>query len=259
MPKWKMAQIRHSPTRCRGGGESRGQSLPGRAAAMRRGAAPVGGTGKIFPTFNQLLTILVYFLEPERWGRAVSASFRTGLPAREKWQGMSEDFGDLGGDLDEPDLAAGLKKKKFSGKQLVLFVILPLVLLLGGGLALWTMTGDGGDGESGKQTAADEPKQTLFYDVPEMLVNLNSGGVKPSYLKIKIALEVDRQSAIAELDAKLPRVIDNFQVYLRELRLEDLNGSAGMFRLKEELLSRVNTALYPTRVKDVLFKEMLVQ
>jgi flagellar FliL protein len=175
---------------------------------------------------------------------------------------MSDDFGDLG--LGENDLAQGLEKKKFSGKQLVLFVVLPLLLLGGGGLAVWTLfSGPSDDVAEDQEKIAEakskEPKQMLFYDVPEMLVNLNSTGAKPTYLKIKISLEVDRQSSIAELDAKLPRVIDNFQIYLRELRLEDLNGSAGMFRLKEELLARVNTALYPTQVKDVLFKEMLVQ
>ncbi|MFX9073467.1 flagellar basal body-associated FliL family protein, partial [Acinetobacter baumannii] len=57
----------------------------------------------------------------------------------------------------------------------------------------------------------------------------------------------------------LPRIIDNFQVYLRELRLDDLKGSAGMYRLREELLLRVNMAAQPVKIKDVLFKEMLVQ
>ena len=57
----------------------------------------------------------------------------------------------------------------------------------------------------------------------------------------------------------MPRIVDNFQVYLRELRLEDLRGSAGLYRLREELLSRVNIAAQPAQVNDVLFKEMLVQ
>ncbi len=173
---------------------------------------------------------------------------------------MSEELDDLDEDLSEEDLAKGLEQKKFSGKKLVLFVGLPfLVLSLGGGAA-WTFF-SGKHEEEVKQAAATakEPNQTLYYDLPEMLVNLNTGGRKASYLKVKVSLEVDHQSALKELDAKLPRVIDDFQIYLRELRLEDLNGSAGMFRLKEELLRRVNTSLYPTKVKDVLFKEMLVQ
>jgi flagellar protein FliL len=64
---------------------------------------------------------------------------------------------------------------------------------------------------------------------------------------------------VARLQAVMPRVIDNFQVYLRELRVEDLRGSAGVYRLREELLVRVNSAAAPVKVRDVLFKEMLVQ
>ena len=40
---------------------------------------------------------------------------------------------------------------------------------------------------------------------------------------------------------------------------EDLRGSAGMYRLREELLMRVTEAAQPVRVHDVLFQEMLVQ
>jgi flagellar FliL protein len=50
-----------------------------------------------------------------------------------------------------------------------------------------------------------------------------------------------------------------FQVYLRELRTTDLNGSVGMFRLKEELTRRVNAAISPHHVNAVLFKEILIQ
>ena len=53
--------------------------------------------------------------------------------------------------------------------------------------------------------------------------------------------------------------MDNFQVYLRELRPEELSGTKGIFRLKEELLVRVNNAVHPARVYDILFKEILVQ
>ena len=57
----------------------------------------------------------------------------------------------------------------------------------------------------------------------------------------------------------MPRIVDNFQVYLRELRIEDLQGAAGMYRLREELLSRVGKAAQPAEIVDILFKEMLIQ
>ena len=99
----------------------------------------------------------------------------------------------------------------------------------------------------------------MFFDLPEILVNLNTGRRQSTYLKISIALELDNSDMLPRIESLLPRVIDNFQVYLRELRREDLSGSAGIFRLKEELLLRVNAALHPAQIRDVLFKEMLVQ
>src|SRR3546814_10609352 len=91
----------------------------------------------------------------------------------------------------------------------------------------------------------------------EMLVSLNGRGRKPSFLKLRVSLELEKATDQARIQAVMPRIIDNFQVFLRELRIEELQGSQGLYRVKEELLARVNAAAYPTKVKDVLFKEML--
>ena len=92
-----------------------------------------------------------------------------------------------------------------------------------------------------------------------MLVNLNGNGRRANYLKLIVSLELSDDENIKELEDAMPRIIDNFQVYLRELRVEDLHGTAGMQRLREELLLRVNAATKSGQVRDVLFKEMLVQ
>jgi flagellar protein FliL len=99
----------------------------------------------------------------------------------------------------------------------------------------------------------------VYYDLPDLLVNLNTTGRKPSFLKLSVSLELERAQDLPRLQAVMPRIIDNFQVYLRELRVEDLRGSSGIYRLREELLTRVNAATAPAKVVDVLFKEMLVQ
>ncbi len=98
-----------------------------------------------------------------------------------------------------------------------------------------------------------------FLDLDGILVDLNTGERNRTYLKIQVSLEVADPSEMKSINAMMPRIIDSFQVYLRELRIEDLKGSAGMYRLKEELLLRVNAAIAPMKVDDVLFKEMLVQ
>jgi flagellar FliL protein len=162
-----------------------------------------------------------------------------------------------------PDAAAAepapAPSGRMPGKKLVLFIALPaLVGLLGAGGAAWHFHLF--DMLAGKKPAVQSgPKATLFFDLPEMLVNLNTKGKNASYLKLRVALEVDDPATVTRLENLMPRVVDNFQVYLRELRGEDLAGSAGLYRLKEELLSRVNLAVQPSRVTDVLFREMLVQ
>jgi len=74
-----------------------------------------------------------------------------------------------------------------------------------------------------------------------------------------VSLEIDDPLVQPEIEKVKPRIIDRFQVYLRELKADDISGSAGVYRLKEELLSRVNAAIEPHEVKDVLFREMLIQ
>jgi flagellar FliL protein len=169
-------------------------------------------------------------------------------------------------ELDEVldgDITEGLEKKKLSGKKLVIFALIGLLVLGGIGGALWYFGIFGSHGEeaakAAQATEAEKPAQLVFYDLPEILVTLNSSGRKTNYLKLKVALELDGSQGVERLDTVMPRIIDTFQVYLRELRVEDLDGSAGLLRLKEELLVRVNAAVRPVRVSDVLFKEMLVQ
>jgi flagellar FliL protein len=96
--------------------------------------------------------------------------------------------------------------------------------------------------------------------MPDMMVNLaGNPGDRIQYLKVKLTLEVKEEKQAEAIKPNLPRVTDIFQVYLRELRASDLSGSAGLFRLKEELTRRVNMAVAPNEVSAVLFKEVVVQ
>ena len=115
-------------------------------------------------------------------------------------------------------------------------------------------------GKPAEKGAAKAPAgEAVFLDLPELLVNLNTGGRKATFLKMRVALELEKKEQVPAVEKLMPRIVDNFQVYLRELRIEDLKGSAGMYRLKEELMARVSAAIAPAKVNDVLFKEMLVQ
>jgi len=157
---------------------------------------------------------------------------------------------------------------KPSGKKNLLIVIAIVLLLAVGGIAAAYFTGLlqpilemvlGQHAPDPSQQAMKAPQKAIFFPLEELVVNLNTGGRKSTFLKIRVSLELVNQDDIPRVQSVMPRIMDSFQVYLRELRIEDLKGSTGMYRLREELLARVNAAAAPAKVRDVLFKEMLVQ
>lgn len=162
---------------------------------------------------------------------------------------------------EEGGSKSGGKKKRLSGKAMVLRFVLPALLVFGGagGVIVSGVLDGGKEFVDGVEVEEEEPQDLVYYELPEMLVNLNGSGRRTHYLKLSISLELTDPNDIPRLEMVLPRIIDNFQVYLRELRVEDLQGSAGLYRLREELLTRVTLAAAPAKIHDVLFKEMLIQ
>lgn len=154
--------------------------------------------------------------------------------------------------------AKGEEGGKKKGKlPLIIGAVVVLLLAGGGGAYFMGLFGGGATPEEG--SAAVEEKPSVYFDMPEMVVNLASGRQRAQYLKLKVALEADSQANIDALQPKLPRIQDMFQIYLREMRRSDLEGSAAVYRLKQELMRRINIAIYPAKIKRVLFKEIIIQ
>ncbi len=162
-----------------------------------------------------------------------------------------------------------------SKKKLILLILAPMLVIIGGGAGLF-FSGAldkmlGKEEAPVEEHAAAAPAPAVdahgkpvalgpsFLAIPDMIVNLSSPDGQPRYLRLKVQLELANEADMTAVQAVLPRVVDQFQTYLRELRVKDLRGSAGIYRLQMELLSRVNAAAYPTVVKDVLFQEILIQ
>jgi flagellar FliL protein len=151
--------------------------------------------------------------------------------------------------------------------QRKLFGLISLKLAIIAGAAFLILVGGGGAAYFFLFSRGHEPKVTavpgkpvVFVDLPEVLVNLSNAGTdRTQYLKVKIVLELPDQIMIAQIQPVMPRVMDAFQTYLRELRPSDLDGSAGLYRLKEELTRRVNASIAPGKINAVLFKEIVVQ
>ena len=187
-------------------------------------------------------------------------------------------------------------KKKLAGKQLILFIVLPAILLLGGGgaaayflvfakkpAAVADANGEKGkeeekkkkdekkkekgkdekggekkDGEGGVKLA-EGPNGEGFMTLPDLIVNIATADSRPAYLKLRLTLQAKDMETAAAIEPLLPRILDQYTGFLRELRMEDTAGSAGYSRLQLELLKRVNLAIAPAQVDAVLIEEMLVQ
>lgn len=183
---------------------------------------------------------------------------------------MAEDD-DVDDELDEDDEDEDGEGSSAKGgkKKLLILIGVALLIVVGGSAAAYftglmqplidMIAGPGAPEEEQGEGGAILSENAVFYELDDILVNLNTGSRKSTLLKIRVSLELESEEDKIKVEKLMPRIIDNFQVYLRELRIEDLKGSAGMYRLREELLTRVSAAVAPTRVKDVLFKEMLVQ
>jgi flagellar protein FliL len=142
-----------------------------------------------------------------------------------------------------------------SRRKLIIAAVAVFVLVAGAGT--WFLFR--GHAEEVHAEAAP-PKPPVFVEVPDMLVNLSGlPGERVQFLKLKVVLEVKEEKLVEQIKPSMPRVTDLFQSYMRELRAADLNGSAGLFRLKEELTRRVNAVIAPSQVTGVLFKEIVVQ
>lgn len=190
-------------------------------------------------------------------------------------------------------------KKKMAGKTLVLFIILPAVLILGGGgAAAFMLLGGkpaeaeahaekkpekkparkddhgGGGGDRGATAAAGATGEDLemgrlldceegnpcYYAMPDLIVNLAAvEGQREQSLKLDLVLESSDPSNFDAVPAAMPRLKDQLNSFLRELRVEDLNGSAGTYRLRRELMKRFNVVMAPAKVDAVLIEGMLIQ
>jgi flagellar FliL protein len=150
--------------------------------------------------------------------------------------------------------AIGASKSKLK----FIIIVVAALAVLGGGAVTWFLFFNHHEEEVHAEAPA--PKPPAFVEVPDLLVNLvGAPGERVQYLKVKVVLEVKEEKQAEAIKPSMPRVTDIFQTYLRELRPSDINGSAGLFRLKEELTKRVNAAVAPTPVTAVLFKEIVVQ
>jgi flagellar FliL protein len=190
---------------------------------------------------------------------------------------------------EAPEAAEGAEgeapaKKKLPLKMIIIAGAAAVIVLGGGGTAAFMFLGpkpdaaaekgehgkdkkkdkkkeekkEGKEGEKGAAVVREGPDGVVFYTLPDVVVNMQTADGRPTFLKLKLTLELPDEGAVEELDPAMPRLQDMFQTFLRELRPEDLSGSQGSYQLRMEILRRVNLVIAPSRANAVLIEEMLI-
>lgn len=158
-------------------------------------------------------------------------------------------------EAEQPEGEGAPVKRKLPFK-LIAIAAGGLVVLAGGSIGGYVLF----HGKSEQKPTAPVVKPVAFFDVPDVMVNLSgAAGERAQYLKLKIVLELPDQTMGAQIQPVMPRVMDAFQTYLRELRPADLDGSGGLYRMRDELTRRINAMIAPNHINAVLFKEVVVQ
>jgi flagellar FliL protein len=105
-----------------------------------------------------------------------------------------------------------------------------------------------------------ESGNPCYYAMPKLVMNLAStGGARAVMMELELSLESSSPSAFNKVPEMMPRLKDTLNSFLRELRVEDLNGSGGTYTLRRELLKRFITVLDPKTIDAVLIEGMLIQ
>ena len=159
--------------------------------------------------------------------------------------------------LDAIEAPAGVEKP--GKKKKIVIGAVAALLLLGGGGGAYAYLGAQTSEAAGEEHAEAESDDTEFVDVPPMVVNLRSADGAQRFVKLHFMLVPGPEGDAAVLEKKLPLLLDAYQPFLRELRPEDLAGSAAVFRIKEEMLVRAHDVLGEGRVKDILIQDLIQQ
>ena len=167
---------------------------------------------------------------------------------------------DAEADVEDAEGAEAAPRKRAIPRRLLIIGAAALIVVLGAGAGLYFFVFAGHAATEAPKPQIAAVPDSFIFSLPTMTVNLNDDGAPgDQFLKLTVALEVANEGVMKNIQPRMAKVIDAFQVYLRELRKSDLEGSAGIYRLKEELRRRINVAIFPDQIDGILFKELLVQ
>lgn len=168
-----------------------------------------------------------------------------------------EDSGDE--DVDEDEDEEGGPKKGGKKKLIIIGGSVLLLLIMGGAGVFFSGLLDEMLGIEEEDAGIIILEGKVFYKLEDITLNLNAEGPKSRFLKLGLTLVLLNEEDIIKIESRIPRIVDNVTAYMRELKPEELAGSANFYRVRENLLVRVQVAVAPVKVTEVLFNSALIQ
>ena len=153
----------------------------------------------------------------------------------------------------ESNLVASRRKRSRRIKLIGLGALL-VVGLGAGGFALWSS-----GGEEAEAVTPAVSSSAKFVDAPPMLINVHDADGRAHFLKLRFVIVAANENKADEVKDKMPLIVDSLQSFLRELRPDDLAGSAAVYRIKEEMMVRMRRGFGAGSIQDVLIQDLIEQ
>lgn len=165
-----------------------------------------------------------------------------------------------------PKMILGLPMPQF------LFVVINALVMLGGlGFIVWAsllykkppITDEQAVKEIVKK--AEEPKivigdGTFIESYSEMMITLKGQqGGKIHYVSVEAAIQCGSEACLNQVKANKAKIEDAIQSAISARTYTELSSLDVKFRVKQDIMTRVNSTLKDTAIVDVLFTSFLVQ
>jgi len=102
-------------------------------------------------------------------------------------------------------------------------------------------------------------KSVTYLPIPELTINLKKTSSRSRTLTASFVLALENENVRKNVNHFIPMIQDQFHTFLREMDVSDLEGMAGIERVSQEMLIRINRVVAPFSVTDLLVQKFYIR
>lgn len=147
-------------------------------------------------------------------------------------------------------------------KKVLIFVLLPLLLIIGSAAGIY-FSGILG---SFHEEESDGPKKLApatagtYFDIPDFIINLKGPQNKVVFLQLKLNIELKKPEDIDRCKINLPRFQDAIVTYFHRMDPDKLQDDPGFTRIRKDLARRMSASVKPPiEILEVNISDLRIQ